>query len=330
MPRVSDYQPSAQNLRHYLRTEKYAREQPFPGLIGTHGYAVGLFFIAVAAEGWGLYALWGASQFNPMFAVFLFFLDLGAALLTHASARGICIQRNLRKVNDCIDPGGMQDLVIANQVSRFAKLLTWLGRFLIVGLAAGKCLAMQSVKDNFGDGALPVFLTVIACYLIAALVHLTFSGDALFEISRLLLLPKEILRYRRAVREGDRTVAGWPQNNVWQFHSQAPIKVPTFREPDPYTFPVEITRFGRYGYHSLVHIAEGQYELHTLSTLTDDDALDLYRKAYTNDARQLGDIRNLIRKECITMQFIIFLQLKDPRLIVDEDGKIHGEISPRY
>ena len=331
---VDDYQPSAHNLRHYFRTDKYAEGQPLAGLIGTHGYSRFIFVVALVAEGVGLYALWGASQFNPMFAVFLFLLDLGAALLAHASARGKCITRNLKLVNDAINPGGAEDLVIQAQVTFLQKFLTWLGRFMIIGLAVGKCIAMQSVRDGFADGALPLFLTVIACYLVAALVHLFFTGDALYEYLRKLLTFLEARRFRVAVRGGDHNAPGWPQTNVWQFESALPIKVRLFNAPDPYTFPVTLTSFGIGGRHRLVHTGEvrtqdanGQekvtyrYELITYSTLLDKDVLDLY-------IRVIGEhqthTRSLVCKECVKMQFIIFLQLADPRVLLDDNGQLIG------
>jgi len=329
---VDDYQPSPHNLRHYFRTDKFADGQPLPGLIGTHGYARFIFLIALLAEGVGLYALWGASQFNPMFAVFLFILDLGAALLAHASARGVCIKRNLRLVNDAINPLEMEDLVIQAQITQLSKFLTWLGRFLIVGLAVGKCIAMQAVRDGFGDGALPLFLTVIACYLVAALVHLFYTGDALFEYLRGLAKWNEGRRFMSAVRAGDRGAPGWPQTNVWPFESALPIKLTDFRAPDPYVFPVTLSRFGRKGQHRLVHTGEirtkdeqgkeqvkYQYELITYSTLYDSDVLDLYRRVI---GEHNTHTRNLLLKVCVAMQFIIFLQLADPRLVRNEQGML--------
>ena len=295
-----------------------------PGLIGTHGHSRFVFAVALYAEAFGLYALWVAARFNPMFVVHLFLLDLGAALLAHASARGKCIARNLRLVNDPVIPGGLEDRVIKAQVTTFSKFLTWLGRFLIIGLAVGKCTAMQSVRDCFADGSLPVFLAAIASYIVAALVHLCYTGDSLNEFLRKLLTFQEARRFGCAVRAGDHNAPGWPQTNVWKFESTLPIMTLHFTVPDPYTFPVTLTTFGVGGRHRLVHTGEvrthdgngkelvkHQYQLVTHSTLTDRDVLDLHMRIAGEHG---AHAQNLLRKECVTMQFVVFLQLPDPIL----------------
>ena len=298
---VSDYHPSGTILRLFLHTGKSGTNMLAPGLIGTYGSAEFCFYIALVAEAWGLLALWSASQFNPMFAVFLFLIDLVGALLAHCLAPKICIVRNLLLFNAPVSPGTWQALVIAGQITKTRWILTWLGRILIIGLAVWKCIAMHSVRSNFGGGSLPLFLTVIAAYVMAARAHLTYTRYAFFEMLQRFLWNREKAKFVRALQIGDESVAGWPRRNVWEFDSHVPLTE---------------CKFGRWDQHRLVSVGETRYDLITRSILTDEDIFALGKLAGAHTGISSETIK-VLRRECVCMQFVVFLSLNNPGNLED-------------
>jgi hypothetical protein len=266
-----------------------------------------MFIVALLAEVWGLLALWTAANFNPLFVVFLFVVDLGAALMAHASSRGRCIQRNLTLLHGPVQPGTKIDLIIKGQVSTAAWVVTWLGRFMIIGLAVGKAFAIQSFKENLDESiAEPLFLTIIVAYIVAALIHLFFTGDAIFELIRGFLWSWERGGYVKGLQRGDNQVDGWPRENRWNLTSAVPLIPDSSKSRE--------VVFGRWGKHILreVDAGKGQYELITKSTLQDEDVIDLCNRMGVLKANTARLAMSELRRECIQMQYTIFMGLVDP------------------
>ena len=312
--KLSDYQPSAENLKRYLHTGKFGRRSSLPGLIGTHGLALPMFMIALAAEAVGLLLLWNASQFNPMFAVLLFGVDLSLALLAHASARGVCLQRNLILLNDPIDPGSPEGLAIGRLVPMWVKIVTWSGRAGIVGLAVFKGMAMQSYRVPDDPASGPVFLVVILAYIVAAFIHLTYTGDALADMWRGYWCQREKSNYENDLaREHPQHVPGWPLMYLWQFMTEAVLNLTDFGYGGAHHKLALVQEWNKEQgrYVPVVENGKYKYEIITKGTLMDVDITDLFARQGNTPDRQRAC--SVLRRECISMQFERFLQDKNPR-----------------
>ena len=295
---LDDYQPTPHNLARLLGTRKQPSDAFLPGLLGTYGNDGWWFFVALAAEAWGLINLWLAARFNPVFVGVLFLLDLVGAGLAHACVRRECNQRNIRQVNSP-DRGAAEDIRIRSYVPLWNKLWRLVGWITITGVMTFKLWGITQFIEKFPG---PVFLSLIAAYLAAAAIHLLASGYVIFDLWRWFMWVLEKNHFSKSLAFQRMEDPGMPRLNSYDFECEIALQT---------------GRFGANNKHELVKLpAPNAYEIKTFGTLLDrevEEVCNMQKAQQQGRMQHAGFAKDTVKRECIAMQFEKFLKMRSPK-----------------
>lgn len=152
-----------------------------------------LFIIVIGLEVWGLYNLLKVGQFNPIFVVFLFLLDLVFAITRHLPRGLICVLENKLICSD-----GPVELAQLKSQKFYLNLVTGFFAIMIIGVAAFKILSFYALQDEFN----PLTLAIIVSYAIAACIHIWVTGYFIFTVLTMIFFWGDKKAFIRTARNG--------------------------------------------------------------------------------------------------------------------------------
>ena len=172
-----NFEPSRDTKRVWRFTRKAPRIYPgltLPGLFDTSNFTLdtALFLTVIILEIWGLVNLLSVGQFNPIYAVFLFLLDLFFAIVRHLPIGNICELKNRLVYEDDVD----EQTRIQKRISR-SHFTSELFAIPIILIAVFKIISFYALQGGTING---LTAGVMVSYAIAALLHIKVTGYFLF------------------------------------------------------------------------------------------------------------------------------------------------------
>ncbi|WP_410004863.1 hypothetical protein [Aequorivita nionensis] len=182
MPKIDkdlNFKPSKSVQKLWFNSKKAEKNYSgvrLPGFYGTSGFALDavLFVIMLGLEVLGVYNLLIVGDLAIIMAMGLIALDIIFAFMAHANHANKLININY----SIIATDSRQQQNFKQQANGLRKVISYIGKFGIVGLAIFKIAAFQGLLGYFNG----LSLFIIATYLVVAYIHLYHTGYFLYEV----------------------------------------------------------------------------------------------------------------------------------------------------
>jgi hypothetical protein len=183
--------PTTRYLLLFVRKEeKEIGQTKFPGLFQDKHFDImmSFFIIALVLECVGLWFIIdeiGLGFWRGLMSIaFLVLLDLLFAFLYHLKTRPICLRENLNITLSLTADSGTAAKIKKNKDEIFwAKFWSYFAAMAIWGLAALKTVSFLALQSVGGGGIDTKTLFILVTYVIVALIHVHFTGYALFGLA---------------------------------------------------------------------------------------------------------------------------------------------------
>ncbi len=263
-PADQNFEPTAETKEKILYTHKSNRQFAgisIPGIFQTTNHTLHLiaFFLILVIEAIATWYCWDKGV-DPTAIIVAIMVDILLALLSHRPHKEI-----LKLKNQLIFTEGTLAINIQNAISKL-KLKQNLFFILIFILAGFKIYWFCSVYGFVFD---TTTLLIIVSYTLAAVMHIAFTGFALFGLFVSIFLNND---YRDFIKS----------NGTKNFYNlQTPLR-------HIFETKLELVECVVNDKHKLVKNKENSYQFETFGLLTDKDLVEFIMKQ--NDANQKREI----------------------------------------